>query len=231
VEQVQLTLSITNGTPIKEDTVAILQTQGLTGIAYVELSDGHKDSPVLKAQPGEDYPVIRSGPSLLNRLDAAVTALLANLTRATDNFNAVLNEDNRRAIGKTLADLEVLSRTLARRSPAIDSSLADTARTMRNAAQFTAELPGVLARIERTADRFDRMADSIARAGESGTQTFESTRADLEAFTSEGLPEVRQLVSELRELTSTLGRASGAIERNPSTLVWGRPPAKRGPGE
>jgi phospholipid/cholesterol/gamma-HCH transport system substrate-binding protein len=231
VEEVQLTFAIVRGTPIKEDTVAILQTQGLTGIAYVELTASGKESPLLQAKPGEEYPVIRSGPSLLTRLDTAVTTLLANLTRATDNFNALLNEDNRLAIAKTLADLQVLSRTLAARSPAIDSSLADTARTMKNSAQFTAELPLLLERIERSADRFDRMADSMARAGTSGAQTFESTRADLQQFTSEGLPEVRQLVAELRDLTGTLNRISSDLDRNPSVLLYGRSPPKRGPGE
>ena len=231
VEQVQLTLAIETGTPVKEDTVAILQTQGLTGIAYVDLTSGRKDSPLLKAKPGEEYPVIKSGPSLLSRLDTAVTALLAGLTRATDNFNALLNDDNRRAIAKTLADLQLLSRTLAARSPAIDASLADTARTMKNTAQFTAELPQLLERIERSADRFDRMADSIARAGESGAQTFDSTRPDLQQFTSEGLPEVRELVGELRELTATLSRVSGELEHNPGMLVRGRASGRHGPGE
>jgi len=231
VEQVQLTLAIAAGTPVKEDTVAILTTQGLTGIAYVDLTAGSKESPLLRAKPDEEYPVIKSGPSLLARLDTAVTTLLAGLTRATDNFNALLNEDNRRAVAKTLADLEVLSRTLAARSPAIDASLADTARTMKNTAQFTAELPRLVERIERSADRFDRMADSMARAGESGAQTFDSTRADVQQFTSEGLPEVRELVAELRELTSTLARVSGEIERNPSVLLRGRATGKRGPGE
>jgi phospholipid/cholesterol/gamma-HCH transport system substrate-binding protein len=231
VEQVQLTLAIETGTPVKEDTVAILQTQGLTGIAYVDLTSGRRDSPLLKAKPGEEYPVIRSGPSLLSRLDTAVTALLAGLTRATDNFNALLNEDNRRAIAKTLADLEVLSRTLAARSPAIDASLADTARTMRNTAQLTAELPRLLERIERSADRFDRMADSVARAGQSGAQTFDSTRDDLQQFTSQSLPQVRELVGELRELTGTLTRVSEELHRDPSMLVRGRAVGKPGPGE
>ena len=40
IEQVQLTLDIERGTPVKEDTVAVLRVQGLTGIAYVELSGG-----------------------------------------------------------------------------------------------------------------------------------------------------------------------------------------------
>lgn len=231
VEEVQLTLSILRGTPVKEDTIAILQSQGLTGIAYVELTAGHKDSPLLQAKPGEEFPVIKSGPSLLTRLDTAVTTLVANLTRATESLNALLNEDNRRAISLTLADLRILSRTLAARAPTIDAALANTARTTENAARFTAQLPRLLQRIERSVDALDRMSDSVARAGTNAAQLVDGTRVDLQRFTSEGLPEMRELVAELREFTSTMSRVAADLERNPSALVWGRPPAKRGPGE
>jgi len=231
VEQVQLTLSIVRDTPVKVDTAAILQTQGLTGIAYVELTGGGKDSPLLEARSDEDYPVIAAGPSLLARLDTAVTGLLANLTRATDNVNALLNEQNRQAISQTLADVRIVSRTLATRSKTLDAGIADTARTMENAARFTAELPALLRRIERSADGFDRMADTLARAGTSATQAIDSTRSDVRPFTAEGLAEVRQLVAELRDLTSTLHRVGSELERNPSTLLWGRAVPKRGPGE
>ena len=57
------------------------------------------------------------------RLDSAVTALLTNVNRTSENLNALMDEDNRRAFKQTLADLEVLTRTLAARSAAIDSGL------------------------------------------------------------------------------------------------------------
>src|SRR4030067_1419905 len=68
VEQVQLTLAIESGTPIKVDTVAILSTQGLTGIAFVDLTGGSRNSPELEAESDAPYPGIRSGPSLMVRL-------------------------------------------------------------------------------------------------------------------------------------------------------------------
>ena len=122
VEEVQLTLDIERGAPVKEDTIATLQAQGLTGIAYVELTAGQRTSKPLLPQAGEQYPIIKSGPSLMVRLESSVTALLASLNRTSDNFNALLDDDNRRTLRKTLADLEVLSRTLAARSAGIDAS-------------------------------------------------------------------------------------------------------------
>ena len=231
VEEVQLTLDVERDTPVKEDTVAILQTQGLTGIAYVELTAGRKTSLPLTARAGETYPVIQSGPSLLTRLDSSVTALLGSLTRASENFNALMDDGNRHAIRQTLADLEILSRTLAARSPAIDSGLANAARTMENSARLTEQLPQLVQRLERSADAFDRMTDAVARAGTSASGTLDGARPDVQRFTGETLPEVHMLVAELRDLTGTLRRLGGELERNPSMVLYGRPATRRGPGE
>jgi phospholipid/cholesterol/gamma-HCH transport system substrate-binding protein len=231
VDEVQLTLDVERGTPVKEDTVAMLKTQGLTGIAYVELTPGRRTAPPLLARPGENYPVIRSGPSLLARLDTSVTTLLASLTRTSENLNALLDDDNRRTIKQTLADLEVVSHTLAARSATIDATLANAADAMQNAARLTAELPQFVERLERSADAFDRMADSVARAGNSATATIAGMRPDLQRFTGETLPEVNMLVADLRDLTGTLRRLGADLERDPGIVLYGRPAPRRGPGE
>ena len=49
--------------------------------------------------------------------------------KLVDDLNALLDEDNRRAVKATLADLAVVSRTLAGRAKTIDATLASTART------------------------------------------------------------------------------------------------------
>ena len=46
-QRVQLTFAIERGTPVKVDTVAVLKTQGLTGIAYVELAGGSRTAALL----------------------------------------------------------------------------------------------------------------------------------------------------------------------------------------
>jgi len=227
VELVQLTLAIEQGAPVKTDTVAVLQTQGLTGLAFVELTGGGRDSPALQKQAGEEYPVIKAGPSLMTRLDSAVTALLTNLNKTSENVNALLDTDNRRAVKKTLADLETLSNTLAARSKLIDSSLVDAAHAMKNTARLTDEMTQLAQRVQRSADAFDRMADKLARAGASASSALDGTQQ----FTSETLPQVHQLVMELRGLTGSLQRVSSELEQNPSALLYGKPAAKRGPGE
>lgn len=203
VEKVELTLDIERGTPIKQDTVAVLRTQGLTGIANVELGGGSRDSPALKALAGEDYPVIPAGPSLLVRMEDAVTTLIDNLTRNSENMNALLDDGNRAALKQTLASLALVSRTLAARSGAIDAGVSNAARTMENTARLSGEISELAERIRRSTEAFDR----------------------------ETMPETRQLIAELRELTASLRRFSDQLERNPAMLVHGKPAAKAGPGE
>lgn len=221
VEQVQLTLAIQRGTPITVDTLAVLKTQGLTGLAFVELAGGSRDAAPLHAQNNEEYPVIKSGPSLIARLDSAVTSLLTNLNRSSENLNALMDEDNRRAFKHSLAYIETLSRTLAARSAMIDSSLSNAAHALENTARLSDELPQLAQRIQRSADAFDHMSNELSRAGARASG----------AFTDGALPEVRQLVTELRDLTASLRRVSGELEQNPSELLYGKPAAKRGPGE
>lgn len=209
VEKVELTLDIERGTPIKQDTVAVLRTQGLTGIAHVELEGGTRDSPPLRALAGENYPVIPAGPSLLVRMEDAVTTLMDSLTRSTENMNALLDEGNRASLKQTLASLALVSRTLAARSEAIDAGVANAARTMENTARLSGEMSGLVERIRRSAEAFDRMSNEGSSA----------------------MPETRQLIAELRELTGSLRRFSDQLERNPAILVHGKPAAKAGPGE
>ncbi|OIQ86760.1 paraquat-inducible protein B [mine drainage metagenome] len=227
-EQVRLTLDIEHGTPVKQDTVAVLQVQGLTGIAHVELARGSRESPLLVAGPGEKYPVIRTGPSLMLRLDTEVSALLANLNRSSENVNALLDEENRITLRRTLVSLDRLTRALADHAGAIDAGLNHASRAMENTARLTdlasTELPQLLQRIERSADAFDRMASATARAGSSGADAIDSVRADT-------LPEARQAIIELRELTASLRRLSEEFQRNPAMMLQGRPAVPPGPGE
>lgn len=215
-ERVRLVLKIERGTPIKENTVAILRVQGLTGIAYVELTGGNQSSPLLKARPGEQFPVIRTGPSLLARLDTAVTSLLTSINRASDNINAVLDEDNRRTFKHSLASIEAVTRTLAARTAAIDAAVTSAARTLEHSAEASAELTRLLERVGKSADAVEKLANESTRAAAGVPDTLAETQA---------------LVADLRELSASLRRVSEQLERNPSALVFGRQPPKPGPGE
>ena len=136
-EHVRLIFAIERGTPIKEDTVAVLKTQGLTGIAYVELGGGSRDAPPLHATSPEQYPMIRTKPSLSARLENVLTSVLAKLDRTSSNIDAILSDENRLAFKNALADIAVVSRTFAARRDTLDKSITSASRTLDNSARVS----------------------------------------------------------------------------------------------
>jgi len=230
-EQANLFFVIEHGTPVKEDTVAVLKTQGLTGIAYVELSGGSRDSPPLAATAGNKYPVIRTKPSLSTRLENVLTTVLAKLDSTTSNLNAILSDENRAAFTSALTDIAAVARTLAARRDTLDAGIVSAARTFDNSARATARLEPVIDRISRGAEAVEKMGDQVARTSAGAGKTVDSVGADVKRFTAETLPELERLLGELSVLTTSLRRLSEQTERDPRGLLFGRTPLPEGPGE
>jgi len=230
-ERVRLTFAIERGTPIKTDTVAVLKTQGLTGIAYVELGGGSRDAPPLQASVQEPYPVIRTKPSLSARLENVLTTVLAKLDRTSSNIDALLSSENRAALSSALADIAAVSRTIAARKDVIEAGIVNAARTADNSARATAQLGPVIARIGRAADAVEKMGNDVSLAGADTAKTVGAVGGDARRFASDALPEIQRLLGELNDLSNSLRRLSEQTARDPAGLLRGRSPVPDGPGE
>jgi len=222
-ERVRLLLKIERGTPVKVDSLAVLRSQGLTGIAYVELAGGSLNSPLLKAHDKEEYPVIRTGPSLMTRLDTALTSLLSSVNTVSNNVNAMLDEDNRRAFKRSLAQIEQVTRALAARSASIESGVGNAAKIMEHSARASAELGHLIERAGRSAEAVERLANSASRTADKATLAV--------AAVPDALQGAQLLVDDLRDLSASLHRVSDQLERNPNALLFGKPQLEVGPGE
>jgi len=223
-QRVRIELAIERGVPIKQDTVAVLTLQGLTGIAFLDLEGGSKDSPILTAtQPG-GYPVIATRPSLFRRLDTQATALVADLTETAQSINQLLDDDSRAALQRTIRDLDHVVHQIADRSKLIDTALLDAARTAQNSARASEQLDDLTRQIALA-------ADSVTRAGERTSSAADAVKAAAAGASGDMLPELKRLLADARTATSALARLAQALERNPNALLVGREPAPRGPGE
>ena len=229
--RVNLLFAIEQGTPVKEDTIAVLKTQGLTGIAYVELSGGAATSPPLIASAGNVYPLIRTKPSLGARLENVLTNVLTKLDSTSNNINAILSVENQTAFKSALADIATVARTLAARKDTIDAGITQAGRTLENSAQVTAQMGAVVDRIGRSADAVEKMGTEVAKTSVSAGRAVDAVGADVKRFSVETLPELERLLGELSTLSSSLRRLSEQTARDPSGLIFGRKPVPAGPGE
>lgn len=230
-QRVQIVYAIDRGTPIKTDTIATLTTQGLTGIAFIELSGGSPGAPPLLPKIPGEVPVIPTKPSLTARLEQVLTRVMGSVDKTSRTIDGVFTDDNKKALSASLANIAAVTQTLADRRGSIDSALKNADRTMANAAQVSARLDKTIARIDRAADSFDRMSGDFDRAANNADRTITGVGADVQRFTNETVPQLENLMTELSVLSASLRRLSEQTERNPKSLIFGKTPVPKGPGE
>ena len=237
-ELIRLVLQVREGTPISLDTVATLEYQGLTGIASVNLSGGKAGAPPLGALPGEEYPVIRGRPSVFSSLDSTLESLLSNLIETSASLNALLNEENRSNISRSIESLAVLTERIAAQSGQLEAIVGHLEATLKNTRVASEDFPRLVTQFSHSAEAITGMADEVRAVGENlaaASRTINSAveagTSDLADFTGTALPEMAALLNELRLASENLRRMSDSLARDPSVLIYGKPAPKPGPGE
>jgi len=203
-QAVIVTLQVQPHLNIREDSVASIDSQGLTGATFVEISGGTAKSPILTAKPGQKYPVIRTKQSGLAQLEQSAPEVVAKLDVAASRINDLLNDNNRRAIAQTLANLDEVTTVIARRSGDIDSILRNTNEATANLDKASAGLQPTLDQVNQTATKFGKVA------------------TDADAFINgDGLAQLSDLISDLRRLTSNLDHFTDQLNRQPTSILFG----------
>lgn len=126
-QQVELLVDIEEGIPLTTSTRAILSTQGLTGVSFIDLQEPFPDGTPLVRKPGEPYPIIATSPSLFFRLDKNLTELATNLNKVSIAMQSFLDQENRQAFKQVLNNLSRITKTLADNSKRFDTILTNTA--------------------------------------------------------------------------------------------------------
>lgn len=246
VEVVEVLLAIKKNTPIKTDTIASLQLQGITGLSFVQLSGGTRDAPLLEPRPGKRRAVIESRPSAIEQVFENAPELVAKIQTLATRATEVLSEENKNHVTAILRNIETFSGTLARSSDAIDGIVDNTAATLadlRNTAaslnQLATQLTALSAELGGDARQFfadtrqlTRGADRTIADVRKTAQAYEQLARDLNKivgdssgpmrdFTANGLYEFSNFVSEARTLVASLTRLAYQLERDPARFLFG----------
>ena len=217
IERIRVTLKLRENTPIKTDTIASLETAGITGGAYIELSGGTNAAPLLVSQHGE-VPVIRSENSgLQSALDEA-PKLIAKLSVLADQANKVLSDQNVKSISGTFDHLNSLSANLDALGPDAKEAVANLSKLT---ADLNKQLPGLMDTLKQDGASIKEAADSFHKMGDQADALIAENRGPLRDFTANGLSEVSALVANLRTLTDTLNRVADHLDRDPQRYLFG----------
>jgi phospholipid/cholesterol/gamma-HCH transport system substrate-binding protein len=232
IDRVRVTVQVRPDTPIRTNTVASLEYQGITGVAYVQLTGGVPAGKPLPERAQPPYPVIASKPSQLEQLFEGAPDLVTSLNLLVDRVTLLFSDQNRQAIDETLRSLQLLTATLARDTGGLNDVLADGAAAASQVRMMAAEferlagdargqLNSVGGEAEATIAELQEAADSFSAVASEIEVLIHDSRAPIRDFTSSGLYELTQLITETRLLVASLSRVSSQIERDPARFFFG----------
>ncbi len=243
--RVRVTVEIGDDVPIREDSTATMQLQGITGVTYVQITGGTQAAAVVQHTHDVPYAIIRSRPSQITELVDQLPKLLERSTQLVDRGNALLDDDNRKNLSDALVDLRQMTKALAGRAEtmgkAIDELSAASAgvgELVRRGNRVAEELSATMSVARGTMAGADQLIDgevretvvSIGKVAKDVSRLLGDNRDALDAFTTDGLVEFRRFIEEARVLVQNLGRVATKLEENPSQVFFGSNESEFKPG-
>jgi phospholipid/cholesterol/gamma-HCH transport system substrate-binding protein len=240
-EEVELLLKIKKTTPIKNDSTAVLKFFGITGLAFIEISGGAKNAPLLHTSP-DNIATIPTTPSLIKRLDESLSLVVTKFSETLDKTNAILNEKNSDNFSQTLANLKTMSQQMNAYQDEIDTLL-------RNSIQTGQNMDDMMARVGKSSDTVNDSMATFKITMRDGfhptmvawretsknvdllTKTINANleRGDYDAQAS--MVELNTLMIQSRTLLGEMEQTLKNIKENPSDLLFKATKPTPGPGE
>jgi len=239
VERVRVQVDVARETPIKTNTVAELGLQGITGVAFIQLTGGTRDAPVLVARSKDAMPVIQSRRSLLQEVVTRVPELLQKSVLIADRLARLVDEKNIASISATLDNLRRTSELMGAEEGELRTFLRESRRTVES-------VRGALGDLQKLVRTMNEKAGPLADSADVALADAKKTLADIRAaaagvrqvantlqtmasgsegpmleFARSGLYELTLFLGEARVLVDALTRLTSRIERDPAQFFFG----------
>ena len=200
--RVRVLVDVAGRVPIKKDTKARLEIQGLTGGAAIALSGGAPDAPPLVGEKGAP-PIIVAEPSELQNIMQSVQSLSAKAESVLEKLDKLLS-DNSAAINDAIRNVDTFSKALSDNSTGISSALAGLSDLGRKI--------GPLAdRLQVLSDHVDKLVEAVdpdkVRRVVTNVETFTGALADNKASIDSLLSDSAALAKRLNGTSARLDSA------------------------
>ena len=245
VEQVRVTIEIADHTPIKTDTLAAIELQGLAGGKVIQLSGGTNDMPDLP-KPGEGLPIIATTKSGLDKLFEDAPALVDQVNDLLLQASLLLDDKNIAAVTTILANGASLTNQLEKASgPMADlvTELRATIETVKGTAEridrltvvaekeLSTSISGAAETLASTNKALVRAAETLIQVEEAARKIGDASaqfdallaenRAPIRDFTNVTLYDANAFIAEVRELVISLRQVTNDLNRDPSGFILG----------
>jgi phospholipid/cholesterol/gamma-HCH transport system substrate-binding protein len=137
--KVEVLISVRDGTPIRQNSLASIHSMGLTGGSAVQITPGTPDSPLLVATANNPVPVIKARAGGGRGLFDAAPAVMNNANELLERLNTLVAE-NEQSINTTVKNIETFTTMLNQRSGDISQTIGDLKEGADNFKQLSSKL-------------------------------------------------------------------------------------------
>ena len=222
---VRVRVEVDAETPVRTDSVATIESQGVTGVSFVGISAGTPDAPLLAAASSADVPMINAGQSVLQSLSQDAPEILAETLEVVRELRRLLGDENQ---GRVQTILENVERSSASFAQALDD-FSDVSGTVSSFAsqidrfnatleELTGDAAGALSAAETTFESVDQLVAEARGVLETGSGTLsqaETTIATADRYIVEQLgpatDQLRSSVSEIEGQFAALSASGGDL--------------------
>lgn len=206
-------------TPVRVDSVATTESQGISGVDIVQIGAGTPSKALLRAVDHSDRPIIHSKPNALSSLLLGGDQVLQTATEALTRVNRLLSDTNIANLTGTVQSIRSTTDAFA----ANRSMFADAATTLAKLDTAAGDIQAAAASVHRIADGDGQQAfsDISSAAGELKLAVHEArgTVALLDgqvgAVGATTIPEIDATMRSLRDTADSLNGLVRSIRDDP----------------
>ena len=242
-EQVEVQITILKTTPIKEDTVARLTAQGITGLTYINLNLGQNNAPKLLAKDGEKYPIIKTIPSFFENFEQSLGTVSGKLSRTLGKTEELLGENNQRHIAIILKRVASVSTKL---DVLLDkNTIVSLQHSAKNLESITTKMDTAIPNINKLVDKSIQWQDDIAFSFNSIMNSYLGIRSSMDEIkravssgefnvkeiSAEIVPTMNTTFVQMQELMIRVEALLEQYKRSPSDILYKEEKILKAPGE
>jgi phospholipid/cholesterol/gamma-HCH transport system substrate-binding protein len=220
---------VSEDVPIRVDSLATLEPQGITGLNYVQIAAGTPSKPLLKDYTEahctrglgrECIPIIHSQRSAISDLLAGGGTVLTRTIEALDRVNRVLSDQNIKTFSAALSDTQAVTAELRERK----SIIADAQSAIQRIDEATQQVTLLTKNSNQIVDTDGRRAvknladaaDEARGAAKDARTMISRLQAPTADFATNGLPQITAAVIQLQSAAESLERLVNEIQSSPT---------------
>jgi phospholipid/cholesterol/gamma-HCH transport system substrate-binding protein len=205
--RVRVRIEVDADTPIRTDSVATIESQGVTGVSYVGIDSGTGAEPLLRVASDDPIPEIGAGESVLQALSEDAPAILNETLEVIRDLRALIGGENQRRVETILENVETAS-------AAFSVALEDFSQISGTVSEFAEQ-------IGQFNDTLDTLTNDLTGVFDAAETTLESVTVlsdDAQGLIAQGTDTLARAEAPIaaaeRYLTEDLGPATDQLRQS-----------------